>query len=1172
MARATKREYDTVRGQLQDALQNASADQQDYVQKYIESARNYSGANPINNASQRDFETAVYKNALNYLNTGAQPVGGASTSSTNIFGGRNHREVVNDAGAVWNDFVTLNNKNNNSTETSRNAGTTSRTGAGSWYVDIMKGLDPGWGLEGDDFNSRANGYIQAVIDNLTEAQTKQNVGAYLSNVADPSRIESDIASLRNIQTNLGNAKDPNAVLRSISSIVRKYSSDPQAFKDYFNGVIPQLSAADKKKQELIAQHGYANADISGWGQWARDYAKNKNYNFLSKDGKIYAFDKDYNLVGEDGTISLADDSYGQGFFIDSNGQVGYITSELNPDDYWAGAYNKAAQSLSAKFDPAYQSYNFNLNNDYTDSDLVHSVLDIVKKNNPNASQVAYADVSNLFEGDSPVVAYTTDGSALKQGKFKELKLNDSKVRFAYKDASGNIQVADNLQAIQNIVGKFNREGFEEEKGQSGKYQSDAMRAFADVTGIDLDSHMTDYFNGQDFFSATAKGTAAGSVAGMVLPGLGNLAGAGLGAASGAGAYLITRLFRNDTIKDSPKNFVNIVIQAYEDPNKIIPAVGMTGEQFLTYIGNGNQKAILETAGKLVYEGTVKLTPEERNKFNKLIRDVYMTKYVQSNKQGGSINYDFMKSLIQYAEKGTSILGEDSKQKVTDWHAKYTERASKFDEKAQQAKEEGYRNAKVMDNDKSTKLTTSDYLRFATMAQDAASLAASFGGPVGTLAAGALGVASMGTDLVADLMDESLSFGDVAKNTAVNAGFAALGLVPGAKTGKIVKNIIKWAPKALTAIAGTALATDESVQATFKKLGDGDKKLNHEDWRNITRVFSLASGIGRGAKQDYHNVRAKVKFKNAGTGDFEIKIGNTTKTLSAEESQNFTQSLKDNKKEDAIKILTKAGFEEKDAKAAVSDRSKFNLFKKGEAKFSGEIKEAEARPSSTMDEEWNAETLRMQQALQARPWAAHLINRYNPAFTSKQRALLNMGYSPTEIAAVTPKVTKSERLTPQERLQRKLSDADKRGVNTPGEKVNANYAEMEQSSISGNRAVAKATRGKIEVQEHLEKLRSVWDKDPKQEIKEINNLVNSLRNMGYEDSHPNMQALIQRGEYLVSKYPELRLALIPHPSNATPVVDGVFQVNSEPEIPGLFEVADGIHMRKSPAKSVRGAKK
>ncbi len=132
--------------------------------------------------------------------------------------------------------------------------------------------------------------------------------------------------------------------------------------------------------------------------------------------------------------------------------------------------------------------------------------------------------------------------------------------------------------------------------------------------------------------------------------------------------------------------------------------------------------------------------------------------------------------------------------------------------------------------------------------------------------------------------------------------------------------------------------------------------------------------------------------------------------------------------------------------------------------------------------------------------------------------------------------------------------------------------MEQSNIPGNRQVATTTRQKMEVQEHLEKLRSVWDKDPKQEIKEINDLVNSLRNRGYEDNHPNMQQLIQRGEYLVSKYPELRLALIPHPSNVTPVADGIFKVNSEPEIPGWFEVADGIHMHKSPAKSARGAKK
>lgn len=45
---------------------------------YLESARNYSGANPLNSAAQRDFETAVYRNALNYLTNKETPLVGAA--------------------------------------------------------------------------------------------------------------------------------------------------------------------------------------------------------------------------------------------------------------------------------------------------------------------------------------------------------------------------------------------------------------------------------------------------------------------------------------------------------------------------------------------------------------------------------------------------------------------------------------------------------------------------------------------------------------------------------------------------------------------------------------------------------------------------------------------------------------------------------------------------------------------------------------------------------------------------------------------------------------------------------------------------------------------------------------------------------------------------------------
>jgi len=82
---------------------------------------------------------------------------------------------------------------------------------------------------------------------------------------------------------------------------------------------------------------------------------------------------------------------------------------------------------------------------------------------------------------------------------------------------------------------------------------------------------------------------------------------------------------------------------------------------------------------------------------------------------------------------------------------------------------------------------------------------------------------------------------------MNAGFAALGMIPGAKMTKVVKNLVKYAPKIITAAASLGIALDESTQNTFKKLAQGKEKLNRQDWRNLSHVLSLVAAGTRGGK-------------------------------------------------------------------------------------------------------------------------------------------------------------------------------------------------------------------------------------------------------------------------------------------------------------------------------------
>ena len=151
----------------------------------------------------------------------------------------------------------------------------------------------------------------------------------------------------------------------------------------------------------------------------------------------------------------------------------------------------------------------------------------------------------------------------------------------------------------------------------------------------------------------------------------------------------------------------------------------------------------------------------------------------------------------------------------------------------------------------------DYLRMGAMAQDIAGGIAAWTGPYGMAASGVLGLTSLGTNLAADVADESLSGWDVAKNAGVNLGLAAVGMVPGlgmaSRTGKWLANIARWAPRLLTI---QALKDSPEIYASIKKAIDTPSEVTNQDWKNIAYGLSIAAGLSRGAKGIVNNRKYK----------------------------------------------------------------------------------------------------------------------------------------------------------------------------------------------------------------------------------------------------------------------------------------------------------------------------
>ena len=958
--KAEKEAYAEKQAAFETAYAAATPEQRQQVDAYMQSARNYSSANPMYNRNARKYASDVYDIATKILNGEQVPSSGTPIGQ------------IGNAYNVYSDFV---NKNKNRT-TQATAATTIPSGESYYRYKWSNGLDTDWLSDSDTLEQRMSSFAQTLKDNLLAAK---NSGKTLLGIDDTAI--SNALALLNKETW---TKDDMKTLRRAAQYAKV---DASAFKSYFGDLMPKISEQDKVKRTLLNE-GYTENNNS-YGTWGNKTLQDLGYHILTKDGKNYAFDKDWNKVNKLTKINLGQDGYGQAFIVDDNGVFTFTNGDLKQGDYGYDQYNAYVKELKYKYSPLYQTYDFNIQNDYTNSDLMKSVIDKVAKANPNATQASFADVSGLFEGNLPVIASTSNGAAVKIGKFGEIDLNDPNLEFTYKDSNGKIQTVKGLDnAIKNI-GNYSPEGYGESEQQAGNYQNDIMQIFANAQGLSLDEALNKW-------SWKNLGLSAGA-GGLAGAGFGGAVGAAVGAGLGAGAYALGRLFRNDSIKDNPKKFVDLVIQAYENGNEKIdiPGIDMTGTEFLTSIGEGNQKAILETVGKLVYDGIVKLSPEEKVKFDKLIRDVYATKYyfTKQDKNGGDINIDYMAELIQSAKKGASILDsnqEDKKSNVTNWHQKYIDNVQNLQDKVDAAKEEG-KTVKQYEGDKSTKLNASDYLRFATIAQDAGSLAASFAPGAGTAAAGALGITSLFTDLAADAIDDSVSAKDLARNALFNTGFAALGLIPGGKLPKITKNIIKYAPKALAVISGTSLAADESVRNTFSKIGK--EKLNHEDWKNITRVFQLAAGIGRGAKQDIANVRAKVKYKGDITNSKTLTKGSAKATLDDSKVELLNKHLQNGEKDKAIAILTKAGFSEDEAQIAIRNAHKWE---KGKLKLDG-VKINETKDMSSvnkrMQADWDEEAAKINNPSWRVRLAAKVPN--NPLLTAKQRALLNMGFTPSE---------------------------------------------------------------------------------------------------------------------------------------------------------------------------------
>lgn len=174
----------------------------------------------------------------------------------------------------------------------------------------------------------------------------------------------------------------------------------------------------------------------------------------------------------------------------------------------------------------------------------------------------------------------------------------------------------------------------------------------------------------------------------------------------------------------------------------------------------------------------------------------------------------------------------------------------------------------------------DYARLVSAGADVGSMIASFVPGYGTAASAALGVGSTIGNFTADLADESVGVGSAFLNAGAGLGMDLVGLIPGlgaaGKGSKIVKNLLKVAPKLIT-IWSASTSFAPAMQA-FNKLKDkGAKEMTVGDWKALANGLTAAAGVTR-----WGAAAAKNKINTH-------KYGTTTRTVTTKSGKQVQMS-------------------------------------------------------------------------------------------------------------------------------------------------------------------------------------------------------------------------------------------------------------------------------------------
>lgn len=193
----------------------------------------------------------------------------------------------------------------------------------------------------------------------------------------------------------------------------------------------------------------------------------------------------------------------------------------------------------------------------------------------------------------------------------------------------------------------------------------------------------------------------------------------------------------------------------------------------------------------------------------------------------------------------------------------------------------------------TGFTGVDITRLGAIGADIASMIPGLGG---------VGIAGTLANFGADIADDGLDSGDWGR-LAGNIGLDLVGLIPGlgaaAKGSRVLKNVVKWAPRLLS-IATAGNYGPAGIQSLHKAINT-PKDLTVDDYRNIAEVIKVAIGGGRGIKRGIQSYNLKNAAK---TRDYQITTNKGEKKLTANQYNEIVSHKKLADQNAALQLLLK----------------------------------------------------------------------------------------------------------------------------------------------------------------------------------------------------------------------------------------------------------------------------